>query len=58
MAEARYAMNPRFSGKLALITGGTGGLGRAVSLAFLEEGANVVVNYRYQNEFDAVKRSA
>ena len=51
-------MNPRFSGKLALITGGTGGLGRAVSLAFLEEGANVVVTYRDQNEFDAVKRSA
>ena len=51
-------MNARFSGKLVLITGGTGGLGRAASLAFLEEGANVVVTYRDQKEFDALQRSA
>jgi NAD(P)-dependent dehydrogenase (short-subunit alcohol dehydrogenase family) len=51
-------MNGRFSGKLVLIAGGTGGLGRAVSLAFLEEGAKVVVTYRDQKEFDAVKRAA
>jgi NAD(P)-dependent dehydrogenase (short-subunit alcohol dehydrogenase family) len=51
-------MNARFSGKLVLIPGGTGGLGRAVSLAFLEEGAKVAVTYRNQNELDAVKRSA
>ena len=51
-------MNRPFSGKLVLIAGGTGGLGRAVSLAFLEEGAKVVVTYRDQKEFDAVKRAA
>lgn len=51
-------MNARFSGKVVLVAGGTGGLGRSVSLAFLEEGAKVVVTYRDQNEFDAVKRSA
>ena len=45
----------RFAGKLVLVAGGTGGLGRAVSLAFLEEGAKVVVTYREQKEFDAVK---
>ena len=49
-------MDGRFSGKVVLVSGGTGGLGRAVSLAFLEEGAKVVVTYRDQNEFDAVKR--
>ncbi len=48
----------RFSGKLALVAGGTGGLGRAVSLAFLEAGAAVIVTYRQQKEFDALKSEA
>ena len=48
-------MNPRFSGKVVLVAGGTGGLGRAVSLAFLGEGATVVVTYRNQKEFDLLK---
>jgi len=51
-------MTMRFSGKLALVAGGTGGLGRAVTLAFLEEGAKVVVTYQKQEEFDAVKSAA
>jgi len=51
-------MNSRFSGNLALIAGGTGGLGRAVSLAFLEEGANVIVTYRKEQEFSALKIAA
>jgi len=38
-------MSRRFEGKVALVAGGTGGLGRAVSLAFLEEGAKVEVTY-------------
>ncbi len=48
-------MNKRFSGQLALVAGGTGGLGRAVSLAFLEEGAKVVVTYRDRKEWDDLK---
>jgi NAD(P)-dependent dehydrogenase (short-subunit alcohol dehydrogenase family) len=51
-------MTARFSNKVALIAGGTGGLGRAVSLVFLEEGAKVVVTYRDQKEFDDLKRTA
>ena len=51
-------MNIRFSGKVALVAGGTGGLGRAVSLAFLEEGANVIVTYRKEEEFAALKSAA
>jgi len=47
-----------FAGKVALIAGGTGGLGRAVSLAFLEEGAKVVVPYHSENEFAELKRAA
>ncbi len=48
----------RFSDKLVLVAGGTGGLGRAVSLAFLKEGAKVIVTYWVQNEFDALKSEA
>jgi NAD(P)-dependent dehydrogenase (short-subunit alcohol dehydrogenase family) len=51
-------MSQRFSGKVVLVTGGTGGLGRAVSVAFLEEGANVVVTYVVPNEMEELKRSA
>jgi len=51
-------MGGRFSEKVVLIAGGTGGLGRAVSLTFLKEGAKVVVTYRDQKEFDALERAA
>ena len=47
-----------FSGKVVLVAGGTGGLGRSVSLSFLEEGAKVIVTYRREEEFVALKSSA
>jgi len=51
-------MSPKFEGKVVLVAGGTGGLGRAVTLAFLEEGAKLVVTYRKQEEFDALTSAA
>ena len=48
-------MSARFEGKVVLVAGGTGGLGRAVTLAFLEESAKVVATYRKQEELDALK---
>ncbi len=51
-------MSAKFGGKVVLLAGGTGGLGRAVTLAFLEEGAKVVVTYRKQEELDALKIAA
>ncbi len=48
-------MGTKFDGKVVLVAGGTGGLGRAVTLAFLEVGARVIVTYRVPKEFDALK---
>lgn len=44
--------------KVVLVAGGTGGLGAAVSLAFLRHGANVIVTYQKPAEFAALKNSA
>lgn len=47
-----------FTDKIILVTGGTGGLGRAVSLAFLEQGANLIVTWRNDTELAALKDAA
>ena len=51
-------MNVSFEGKVVLVSGGTGGLGRAVSLAFLSEGARTVVTYRSEEEYAALRNAA
>jgi NAD(P)-dependent dehydrogenase (short-subunit alcohol dehydrogenase family) len=47
-----------FANKVVVIAGGTGGLGNAVSRAFLEEDAKVIVTYRKEEEFAALKLGA
>lgn len=44
--------------KVVLVAGGTGGLGCAVSLAFLQEDTHVIVTYRKEEEFDVLKNLA
>ncbi|MBV8725744.1 MAG: SDR family oxidoreductase [Candidatus Eremiobacteraeota bacterium] len=39
-------MNRRFDGKVALITGSSRGIGRALALTLAREGADIVVNYQ------------
>jgi NAD(P)-dependent dehydrogenase (short-subunit alcohol dehydrogenase family) len=51
-------MDINFSGKIVVVAGGTGGLGNAVSRAFLDEGATVVVTYRKEDELAALKQAA
>ena len=41
-----------------MVAGGTGGLGRAVSMAFLNQDAKVVVTYRNQKEFASLQSEA
>jgi NAD(P)-dependent dehydrogenase (short-subunit alcohol dehydrogenase family) len=51
-------MDAKFESKMALVAGGTGGLGRAVSLVFLEKGYKVAVTYQRQEEWNALQSVA
>ncbi len=46
------------NGKMALVAGGTGGLGRAVSLAFLEAGYAVAVTYHGPEAWESLQKEA
>jgi NAD(P)-dependent dehydrogenase (short-subunit alcohol dehydrogenase family) len=52
------AFDGGFKNKVALVAGGTGALGREVSLSFLRAGARVIATYRRQEEFDALRAGA
>ena len=48
-------MNAALTGKTALVTGGTSGIGEAVVRRFVDEGAHVFVTGRRQAQLDAVQ---
>jgi NAD(P)-dependent dehydrogenase (short-subunit alcohol dehydrogenase family) len=47
---------PRFAGKVVLVTGGSSGIGRATALAFARERARVVIASRGAERGEAVRR--
>jgi len=48
--EHSYKGAGRLEGKVALITGGDSGIGRAVAIAFAREGADILVSYLNEDE--------
>lgn len=48
--DANYKGSEKLKGKNVLITGGDSGIGRAVSIAFAKEGANVAIAYLDEEE--------
>lgn len=45
-----YRRKVRLDGKVALVTGGSRGIGKAISLRMAQEGADVVINYQNKKE--------
>jgi hypothetical protein len=48
--EESYVGNGRLTGKVAVITGGDSGIGRAVAIAYAREGADVVISYLSEDD--------
>ncbi|SET71549.1 SDR family oxidoreductase [Pseudomonas graminis] len=48
--ETSYKGSGRMSNKIALITGGDSGIGRAVAIAYAREGADVAISYLDEHE--------
>jgi hypothetical protein len=51
--ERSYEGTSKLQGRVAIITGGDSGIGRAVAIAFAKEGANIVLSFLPEERADA-----
>jgi hypothetical protein len=56
--EETYKGFGRLKDRVALITGGDSGIGRAIALAYAREGAHIAINYLPQEEADATESAS
>ncbi|HYF54167.1 MAG TPA: SDR family oxidoreductase [Salinarimonas sp.] len=56
--EASYQGSGRLAGRVAVITGGDSGIGRAVAIAYAREGADVLIAYLNEQEDEDARETA
>lgn len=56
--EASYEGTGKLKDRIAIVTGGDSGIGRAVAIAFSKEGSDIVISYLPEEEADAAETAA
>lgn len=56
--ENSYSGTGKLKGRVAVVTGGDSGIGRAVAIAFAKEGAHIVLSFLSEEEDDAQDTAA